>query len=269
MDKWPRTNIISDLFLPSVISKAKNLLVRDVEALNLVEKWPRPTRRRASDLGARAFKDIQDITAVWTYIDNLGLIKSLPIYVAANLDVVPTAKFEDGDIRAIYSKLDKIEEATRDVKKSVNDFRASSANICKSLGLVPAASFHINSGQLRSHDPQRNLSASAGLSSNPEQSCTSEDDDWQLRVSRSGKKRARQASQLAAHPDQLILPSSLNIPVIKPGMSYRDVAHTNGNLQQTKPRMKKSWGSSKTTNGILSIQVVQRNSNQEEDFLCR
>ena len=118
------------------------------------------------------------------------------------MDAVPTARFEDGDIRAIFSKLDKIEEATRDVKKSVNDFRASNANFCKSLGPVPVASFNYKPGLLRPHDSQRNLSASADPSSNQEQSCTSDDgDDWERQVGRSGRKRARQASQLASHPE--------------------------------------------------------------------
>ena len=62
-DNKKLSNIINDFFLPSVISEAKDLLVRDVEALNLIEKWPRPTRRRDSDLGARALKDIQDINS--------------------------------------------------------------------------------------------------------------------------------------------------------------------------------------------------------------
>ena len=171
-DNKKLSNIISDFYLPSVISEAKDLLVRDVEALNLVGKWPRPTRRRDSDLSARALKDIQDITAIWSHIDSLGLFRSLPIYVVANVDAVPTARFEDGDVRAIFSKLDKIEEATRDVKKSVNDFRASNANFCKSLDPVPVASFNYKPGLLRPHDPQRNLSVSADPSSNQEQSCT-------------------------------------------------------------------------------------------------
>ena len=59
MERRELSNIISDFCLPMVFSEAKDLLVRDVEALNLVEKWPRPTRRRDSDLGARALKDIQ------------------------------------------------------------------------------------------------------------------------------------------------------------------------------------------------------------------
>ena len=109
-----------------------------------------------------------------------------------------------GDIRAIFSKLDKIEEATRDVKKSGNDFQASNANFCKSLGPVPVALFNCKPGLLRPHDSQKNLSASADPSSNQEQSCTSDDgDDWELRLGRSGRKRARQASQLASHPGQL------------------------------------------------------------------
>ena len=174
------------------------------------------------------------------------------------MDAVPTAMFEDGDIRAIFSKLDKIEEATRYVKKSVNDFRASNANFYKSLGPVQIASFNYKPGLLRPHYPQKN---SADPSSNQEQSCTSDDgDDWELRVGRSGRKRARQASQLVSHPSQL--PPTLNSPVIKPGFSYRDAALTNGNLQQTeakttKPRMKKIVGSSKTTNGSFSIQAVK------------
>ena len=90
------------------------------------------------------------------------------------MDAVPTAKFKDGDIRAIFSKLDKIEEATRDVKKSVSDFQASNPSFLKSLGPVPAASINYKSGQLRSHDSQKNLSTSAGPSSNPEQSYPSE-----------------------------------------------------------------------------------------------
>ena len=129
-------SIICDYYEPEIIFLSKDTLVYEVEKLNLSVNWPRPVKRRnsISDMSARVTKVIQEIIAIWKFLDENNLISSLPVFVASDLSLIPTAKFEDGDIQAIFRKLDKIEDATIDVKTSLADWRISS----KRFGEVPA-----------------------------------------------------------------------------------------------------------------------------------
>ena len=93
------SSVIIDFYKSVKINKAKELLVKYVEDMNLTDKWPKPTRRRDSDLNARALKEVQDIIQLWSYLDGNSLIGNFPIFVAADLSVVPSAKLDDGDVQ--------------------------------------------------------------------------------------------------------------------------------------------------------------------------
>ena len=49
----------------------------------------------------------------------------LPKFVVSDLSLVPTAKLDDGDVHLILQKLDKVEMANIELRKSVNNFRTT------------------------------------------------------------------------------------------------------------------------------------------------
>ena len=118
-----------DYYDPAYVSALKDILVAEVEKLEFTTNWPRPPRRRNSntDVGTRAVRDIQDIMAIWDFLDTNDLIKRLPRFVAEDVDLIPTARLEDGDIRIIFNKLDKIEAAPTNLMKTVCDWRTTAA----------------------------------------------------------------------------------------------------------------------------------------------
>ena len=121
IDNKKLISVIHDFYLPDHISVAKDILVSDAEKTNSTEKWPRPNRRRDSDLSARVKKDINEILSIWTYFDEHNLVNTLPVYVARDLNRVPTAKLEDGDIRVVLNKLEQLETGYVELRKSVNN----------------------------------------------------------------------------------------------------------------------------------------------------
>ena len=79
-------------------------------------------------MSMRVTKDIQDITLIWEFLDLNNLLTSLPRFFAEDMDRIRTARFEDGDIRSIFNKLDKILVASMDLMKTICDWRSASAN---------------------------------------------------------------------------------------------------------------------------------------------
>ena len=82
----------------------------------------RPRQRRESDINARVMKDIKEIFSLWSFLDEKNLIGMLPKFVVSDLSPVPTAKLDDGDVHLILQKLDKVEMANIELRKSVNNF---------------------------------------------------------------------------------------------------------------------------------------------------
>ena len=69
---------------------------------------PRLPRRR--DCENRDQREIDDIFAIITVLDERGAIKQPPRYVYDNSDYVPSARQEDSVMRVLLSKLEKIIE---------------------------------------------------------------------------------------------------------------------------------------------------------------
>ena len=77
---------------------AKEQLVKDTDAMKL-DSMPRLPRRR--DCENRDQREVDDIFAIFTALDERCAIKQLPHYVYDNSEHVPSARLEDSDMRVL------------------------------------------------------------------------------------------------------------------------------------------------------------------------
>jgi hypothetical protein len=102
----PIFNIPLDFYNNNQITEAKELLVESVEKLNL-DNWTKPVRRKQSDNKSRM--ELDDIVGIFTYLDENLILNKLPIFVSINVDNIPSSRMEEGDLRCILSKFDKLD----------------------------------------------------------------------------------------------------------------------------------------------------------------
>ena len=112
--------VICDSFELLEITKAKELLARDCEKIKSDRPLPRLVTRRDKDSAKRARQEVIDIEFMVSALDRRKLLGQLPIYVTDNTDSVPTLKLEDGELRYLMQKVDKLEDMLLCTQQTVN-----------------------------------------------------------------------------------------------------------------------------------------------------
>jgi hypothetical protein len=97
--------ILYDFYDAAQLTVAKNLLADEIEKLNL-DRWARP--RRHVDNEMRAKKDVDDLYAMMTFVDENGALPKLPVFVSADIDKLPTTRWMDGDFQLLTHKLEQL-----------------------------------------------------------------------------------------------------------------------------------------------------------------
>jgi len=106
-----------DFFDGEKLATAKNRLNHDIEELRL-DDWPcLPPRREGAD---RAIKEAEDIMVLFRFIDEKLSFQSIPTYVSANMDSVPSTKWLDGDIQMLLAKLNNMEQLNHELHRKFN-----------------------------------------------------------------------------------------------------------------------------------------------------
>jgi hypothetical protein len=114
-------SILIDFYSSEVVSDAKDALINCVDDLKL-DKYPRPPRRRNPSKETQDAKlrvDIDDILSLYTFLDENLLLSRLPIFVAANTDLIPSMKMVEGDMCAILRKLESLDHGIESVRHSL------------------------------------------------------------------------------------------------------------------------------------------------------
>jgi hypothetical protein len=127
LKKHPRkivSSIINDFYSQDIISEAKERLMNDIENLK-TDKWIRPPVRRGDN---RLKRDLEDILAQVTLIDELGLLARLPVYVVHNLDDIPMIRMEHGEFAVLVSKLDKLNDGLTELHNMRQQTSTNSGN---------------------------------------------------------------------------------------------------------------------------------------------
>lgn len=121
---------IFNFYLPEAILIAKELVINSIDNV-LSDKWPRPAKRRinSKDVEGRSKTDLDDIFAMYAFIDEQNLSRRLPIYVAVNLNSVPSHSMTEGDASAIMNKLELLNEKINNIAEFSGSCEASLSTI--------------------------------------------------------------------------------------------------------------------------------------------
>jgi len=98
--------ILVDFYSDEAVSEAKIRLLNDIEALELSTKLPHVSRRRDGD--NRIVREVDDIITMIQYLDENKLLSSMPKYVSANPDNIPSSRLFEGDLNILMTMIEKI-----------------------------------------------------------------------------------------------------------------------------------------------------------------
>jgi len=131
--------ILIDFFQPEQIAVAKMMLLADIERSSLVnETFSRYAERKGE---GRAMREADDILEILDKLDTTQRIHRLPLYVTDGSDKLPSMNLEDGDLRFIIAKMDKMEAILHGLQTAVHSVHTVVHNIVSSnkIGIGPAA----------------------------------------------------------------------------------------------------------------------------------
>jgi len=104
-------SFLFEFYTGDIILAAKYALFEAVSTFK-IDGCPTLRKRRESkespDLKVRA--DIDDLVALVTFVDENKVSDKLPIFVAANPDLIPSPRLLEGDLLVLINKLTNIEE---------------------------------------------------------------------------------------------------------------------------------------------------------------
>jgi len=98
-------SILVGFYSEDELSNAKDALFANAVKLN-VEGLPRHVKRAKGDNRVKLIAD--DLLEMFTCLDEKGCLARLPIYVARNLDRVPSVKLEDMELFCVSQKLESL-----------------------------------------------------------------------------------------------------------------------------------------------------------------
>lgn len=104
--------LMFDFYPGEVISAAKEVLLEAVDALKVIgaPKVVRKRRDSKENQEAKVKLDIDDLMSTITFLDDSKLIDRLPIFVAADPNLIPSPRLLEGDMMAVLMKLGMIEQ---------------------------------------------------------------------------------------------------------------------------------------------------------------
>jgi len=116
-------SVIVDFYSAEDISTAKEILVDNVDILMNVlkiDKWPRPARRNKTDNRSRV--EVDDILSVFIHLDENLYLDKLPVYVAVNVDNIPSSRLDEGELGCVIKKLDSVVKRIDGVEKKIDNY---------------------------------------------------------------------------------------------------------------------------------------------------
>ena len=116
LDKKRISSAIVNFYPTTEVIAAKEQLVKDTNAMKL-DSIPRPPRRRDRENPDQ--REVDDIFAIVTALDERCAIKQVPRYVYDNSDYVSSARLDGIDMRVFLSKLDKIGDDVADTNSGI------------------------------------------------------------------------------------------------------------------------------------------------------
>ena len=114
---------LSNFYSADVLHAAKETLINVVEELK-IDNWVKPAKRRRDSKenpGNKVRLDAEDITDILVFVDENNMCSKLPLFVAANPDLLPSLNINEGDMQCLLSKIVGITENIESLTRTVHD----------------------------------------------------------------------------------------------------------------------------------------------------
>jgi len=99
-------SVLSDFYSVEVLSSAKNQLLDDISRIDTDAIFPNVPKRRDGD--NRIAREVYDIFALFTVLDEQKLPEKLPGYVAESPDTMPSVRLYEGDLAVLLKLMKKL-----------------------------------------------------------------------------------------------------------------------------------------------------------------
>lgn len=120
-------SLLFDFYSGDVLANAKDVLAGAVASLKIdgCPKLAGRRRRESKDNPeAKIRADIDDIISVVVYLDENKVIDQLPVFVAADPDLIPSLRIQEGDMLVVLNKLAAIEERCAGMQREMESMRS-------------------------------------------------------------------------------------------------------------------------------------------------
>ena len=119
-------SLMFDFYSVDTIASAKETLIADASALEIEDfrKSFRNRRDSKENPERKVRLDIEDMVSVVTLLDEKKVLDQLPLYVAANTDLVPSPRLVEGDMMAVLCKLEKMDDRLESMQLELEETRA-------------------------------------------------------------------------------------------------------------------------------------------------
>jgi len=113
-NRYARTSVkqlktaLMDFYYVEALAAAKNDLLRDIEHLRNLVKFPHAPQRRDGD--NRLVRETDDILSIFHCLDEQKMLDKLPRYVSDGPDNMPSMRLYEGDLNAVMRILDGLRE---------------------------------------------------------------------------------------------------------------------------------------------------------------
>ena len=145
-------SVLIDFYSAEVLSEAKSLLLNDIHDFNSFGLPHIPRRREGEN---RAAREVDDIMAIFTRLDELKQLDQLPRYVADGPETMPSLRLYEGDLKGIMKMMQKLHD-------TVMEQGAALSAMTRELHLLQACRELSSTTQSSSTRRPDNLSAESG-----------------------------------------------------------------------------------------------------------
>lgn len=121
-------SLLYDFYSGDVLANAKEMLASAVADLK-IDGCPVGRKRRESkdNPDAKIRADIDDMMAVIVFLDENKHMDLLPVFVAADPDLIPSLRIQEGDMLVVLNKLAVIEDRCASMHREMEEMRAAIA----------------------------------------------------------------------------------------------------------------------------------------------
>lgn len=110
--------IILDYYSIDEVTAAKRRLISDIELFATDDASLPRFPDRSGD--KRFEREVNDVFAILSLIDERNIASKLPTYVADNCERIPSVKLDDGDLRFMLAKMDKMAAMIEGLQATMN-----------------------------------------------------------------------------------------------------------------------------------------------------